>query len=139
MTYAVQQDLVDRFGAVELTQLTDRINGTVIDATVVGRALLDADAEIDGYLSSRYSLPLATVPAVLVRIASDIARYRLWADRASEAVRKRYEDSVRDLKSISNGSVVIDGAAPLAPATHGITVAQRSPTPRFSNDALDGY
>lgn len=139
MTYAVQQDLVDRFSQAEMAQVTDRDSGQVIDTAVLGRALVDADAEIDGYLAARYSLPLATVPVVLVRIAADIARYRLFADRATEAVRKRYEDAVRDLKAISSGTIVIDGAVPLAPAERGMTVAVRSPDPIFSSSTLASF
>ena len=139
MTYAVQQDLVDRFSAEELAQLTDRDQALVIDTDVLGRALADADAEIDGYLAARYSLPLATAPAALVRVAADIARYRLWADRASEAVRKRYEDAVRDLKAMSSGGIVIDGAVALAPAARNMTVTQRSPAAQFGSDTLAGY
>jgi len=105
MTYATQADLEARFGLDELTQLTDRTNAGVPDAVVVARALADADAEIDGYLASRYALPLATVPPVLARIACDIARYRLWEDRASEEVRRRYEDARRLLESIARGQV----------------------------------
>ena len=68
MPYATQADLETRFGSAELAQLTDRISGSVIDAAVVGRALADAEAEIDGYLAARYQLPLASAPAVLGRI-----------------------------------------------------------------------
>jgi len=105
MTYATQADLEDRFGVDELTQLTDRVGAGVPDAAIVARALADADAEIDGYLASRYALPLATVPPMLARIACDIARYRLWEDRASEEVRLRYEDARRMLESIAKGMV----------------------------------
>ena len=40
MTYATQADLTDRFGAVELAQLTDRASGLVIDRAVLERANL---------------------------------------------------------------------------------------------------
>ena len=60
MSYAAQSDLTDRFSAAELAQLTDRVNGTVIDTTVLGRALSDADAEIDSYLATRYALPTSS-------------------------------------------------------------------------------
>ena len=39
MPYATQADLETRFGSVELAQLSDRTNGSVIDAAVV--ALFD--------------------------------------------------------------------------------------------------
>lgn len=115
MTYATQADLETRFGQGELAELTDRVNGAVIDTGVVARALADAEAEIDGYLASRYSLPLATVPPLLPRLCADIARYYLHDERVTEAVRNRYTDAVRVLKSIASGDVQIDGSAALAP------------------------
>jgi phage gp36-like protein len=139
MPYALQADLVTRFGSEELAQRSDRINGSVIDATVVARALADADAEIDAYLAVRYQLPLASVPAVLGRVACDIALYRL-CDIPPDEVRKRYEDAVRDLKRAADGSLVIDGASPLAKSTTGGGgVTSKSPERIFSNDQLSGY
>jgi phage gp36-like protein len=124
MTYATQQDLVDRFGSEELIQLTDRANNGTIDSTVVTRALSDADAEINGYLAARYSLPLATVPAMLVRLACDIARYQLWSHRVTEAVRTRYEDAVKLLKSLSRGEAELGVATgqETPPSDSGIAV-----------------
>jgi phage gp36-like protein len=49
-------------------------------------------------------LPLPTVPAVLTRITCDIARYRLWEDRASDEVRRRYDDAVKLLTHISSSA-----------------------------------
>jgi phage gp36-like protein len=141
MTYAIQSDLSDRFGATELAQLTDRINGTVIDTTVLGRALSDADAEIDSYLATRYALPLVSTPVVLVRLAADIARYCLMRDGATTAVRQRYEDAVSLLKRISSGDVQLAGSTPLTAATtgRGNAVAVKAPDQVFSTDALSGY
>ncbi|MEN9671438.1 MAG: hypothetical protein RL018_1715 [Pseudomonadota bacterium] len=124
MTYATQQDMVDRFGSDELIQLTDRTNIGAIDSTVVSRALTDADAEINGYLAAQYSLPLDTTPAVLVRLACDIARYQLSADRVTDAIRDRYKDAVAFLKSLSRGEAqlgVATGNAP-TPTDSGIAV-----------------
>ena len=123
MPYATQADLEARYGADELTQLTDRIGAGVPDAAVINRALADADAEIDGYLATRYALPLPTVPPVLARIACDIARYRLWEDRASEEVRRRYEDARRILESIANGRVSLGlPEATAAPALAAVSL-----------------
>ena len=58
---------------------------------------------------------LPTVPAVLVRLACDVARYRLWRDRASEEVRRRYEDAIKLLINISRGVVAL-GLAEADPA-----------------------
>ncbi len=140
MTYATQQDMTDRFGAVELAQLTDRSAGVVIDTTVLARALSDADAEIDGYLATRYTLPLASTPAVLVRLAADIARHSLYGTSVTTAVRDRYLDAVSLLKRISSGDVQLAGAA-LVPVVGGTgnAVAARTPERVFSAAQLAHY
>jgi phage gp36-like protein len=133
VTYATQTDLVDRFGSAEILQLTDRSGGNLIDTTVLGRALADADAEIDAYLAARYELPLATVPAIVVRLAADIARYRLWDDRASVEVRARYDDAVRVLARIADGDVSLGLPAASAPAP-ATGVAWSAPDRRWTAD-----
>lgn len=139
MTYATQQDLEDRFGADELIQLTDRTNVGAIDSTVVSRALGDADAEINGYLAAQYTLPLATVPAVLVRLACDIARYQLGADRVTEAMRERYKDAVSFLKSLSKGDAQLGVATGQAAQPTESGIAFTAPDRVFSKATLNDY
>jgi len=140
MTYATQTDLVERFGEAELAQLSDRESGVVLDTAVITRALADADAEIDAYLATRYALPLASVPAVLPRLAADIARYWLFDDRVTDAVRNRYLDAVSLLKRLASGEVRLDGATTPPPAANGsVGVASRAPARVFDADALSSY
>lgn len=119
MSYATQQNLVTRFGSDELIQLTDLNNLGSIDPAVVSVALADADAEINSYLAGRYNLPLTQVSAELVRLACDIARYRLFDVRATEAVKVRYDDAIKKLRDIGKGlaSLGIDEAG------HAVAVA----------------
>lgn len=108
MAYATRQDMVDRFGETEMIQISDRgIPATAIDAAVVDAKLADAAAEIDGYLGQRFTLPLASVPAVLKRIATDLARYHLYDDRATEQVTKRYDDAIAFLRGVAKGDLSI--------------------------------
>ena len=144
MTYATQQDLIDRFGAQEIAQLTDRANGTVIDTAVVGRALADADAEIDAYLATRYALPLTSTPPVISRLASDMARYALFDDRVTLAVRQRYEDALKLLKNISTGLVKLEAGAgaaalPVPINTAVMPIASRSQAKVFDATGLALY
>lgn len=117
MTYATQADLEARFSAEEVLQLADRNRDGVIDAGVVDQALADADAEIDGYLGSRYQLPMAAVPQIIKVYACDVARYRLYANAATEEVRNRYLDAQKFLRLAAEGKVMIgpspNGTAPL--------------------------
>jgi phage gp36-like protein len=139
MTYATQQDLIDRIGEDELIQLTDRNNTNSINSSVVGRALADADAEINSYVVARYALPLPEVPAILVRLACDIAHYQLSGNRVGEAVRTRYEDAVKYLKSLSKGEAQLGVASgePAAPTDAGI--AYVAPPRAFNRKNLSDY
>ncbi len=142
MAYATQTDMEDRFGAAELVKLTDRDDPPAgqIDAAVLARAIADAEAEINGYLAGRYALPLASVPAVLARIACDLARYYLYDDWTNEPVRDRYEDAVRLLKGISEGKIAL-GIDPATqdPVTPSGAASSTAATRVFSRDTMRGY
>ncbi|MCW8857702.1 MAG: DUF1320 family protein [Kangiella sp.] len=105
MAYAVLEDMVKRFGEQELIDLTDRAATGSIDEVVVAQALDDASAIIDGYLGSRYKLPLPSTPSIVVPMCCDIARYYLYDDQATEQVTKRYEDTIRYFKGVASGSI----------------------------------
>jgi len=141
MSYATRQGMIDRFGEEELIQLTDRANpaNNVIDNIVLDAALLDADAEINGYLQARYTLPLVAVPLLISRLARDIARYYLYDDHVPEAIETRYKAAVKTLEQISKGVVQLglDSAGDTTPSTSSpITVAD---APVFSPDSLKGF
>jgi phage gp36-like protein len=140
MSYASQADMEDRFGATELAQRTDRTNGAVIDTVVLGRALADADSEIDGYLATRYTLPLPSTPPVVNRLACEIARYRLFDDGVPETVRVRYQDAVSLLKRLSSGEVQLAGISPVVVAGGtGNAVATRTAPKQFDGISLGVY
>lgn len=108
MTYRTQADLVREFGAVELVQLTDRDEPPTgeIDAERVAKAIETAAAEINVYLEGRYSLPLASVPTVLRRVAVDMARYFLHIDITEDhPVAQRYARQVKLLRGIADGTL----------------------------------
>ncbi|WP_459199052.1 gp436 family protein [Ralstonia pseudosolanacearum] len=108
MTYCTQADLVREFGAVELVELTDRADPPTgeIDAERVAEAIETAAAEINVYLEGRYSLPLASVPTVLRRVAVDMARYFLHVDIGEDhPVAQRYVRQVKLLRGIADGTL----------------------------------
>jgi len=105
--YTTQAEMEARFGTRELLALTDRASppAGAIDPAVVAQAITDADAEIDSYLNGRYKVPLPVVPNVVKRISADIARYRLFDDKATEEVATRYKDALAWLKDVARGVV----------------------------------
>ena len=99
--YATEVDLKTRFGAQVIDDLKLGREGGADPVDVVQVALQDAEEEINGYIGSRYSLPLASVPSNLKRIACDIARYRLYTEEPLEHITKLYEEAVSFLKLIA--------------------------------------
>jgi phage gp36-like protein len=139
MTYATQQDLIDRFGEAQLKQVADRDGDDGLDPDVVAKALADADAEIDGYIGVRYELPLASTPARLVTIACDIAFYRLHPAGVPEDVRQRYYDARSFLLDVAKGLALLDVAGD-EPDDAGDGVVQHTgPARAFSRDSLKGF
>lgn len=141
MSYATQQDMIDRYGEREVRMLTDRENMGMIDATVLAYALTQADAELDGYLQGRFSLPLATVPVLLVGIACDIARYRLAGTdvRETDPIRTRYKDAIKLLTSISKGELNLGLSAGGQAAPEAGAVRVTEGTRVFTPDTLSDY
>lgn len=138
--YAIEADMLMRFQLTELIQLTNRDRkATAVDALVLDRALSDADAEIDARLAPRYKLPLLTVPRLLVNVACDIARYRLYDDRATEQVARRYEDALKLLNALASGklSLGLDAQADGTPPVDGPSAT--TPVRIFSADTLKDY
>lgn len=124
MTYCAKADLEKRFGT-EIAQLLDRNNDGTEDTGILDTALADTDAEINGYLQGGgYALPLSEVPDLVKAIACDIARYRLWDDRAPEEVRKRYEAAISRLRDIAKGVIRL-------PLSDGTAVEQTGGAPVY--------
>lgn len=115
MAYAVVSDMTARFGEAEMIQLTyvasDGDDGPAVNAATIGLAIESASGQMDMYLGARQALPLTGLStgqtADLTRLCCDIARYRLWDDRASDEVRARYEDAIRVMEMIATGKLTL--------------------------------
>lgn len=132
MNYAAPINLIDQFGAEEIAQRADR--GTprlVTDAMlrtaaageslagytpeqqaatlaaleVVNARLLDAESVINGYLATRYAVPLATVPRLVTVVACDLVRYALYDDITPDAVADRNKNALKQLDAIAKGLI----------------------------------
>jgi phage gp36-like protein len=140
--YVSQAQLVDRYGTALLRQLTDRATppSGAIDAAVVTRAITDAGALIDGYLSGRYQLPMATVPIMLLPVASAIAIYLMHGQIVTEKIRLDYQDAIKTLSNIANGSMRLDvaGAEPAGKAVSGVPQTN-APARPIVNGPIGGF
>lgn len=143
MSYTTKAAMIDRFGDSEVIALTDRARNGVIDDAVLTAALVTADAEIDPYLASRYTLPLTTVPKVVSGFACDIVRYRLCGTGGvmeTDEIRNRYKDAIKFLEAVRDGKITLGvDAANVAP-NHPSQVQIVSGSDRvFTGTSLAGF
>jgi phage gp36-like protein len=138
MSYATTTDLLTRTGADTIAQLVDRIMPRVVTGqmlldvaantnlgaysadqlaraavatTAAQRALKDATDTIDGYVGTRYTLPLSPQPALLNRIACDMARFILQGDQVPEAVQKKQDAAMKLLADVAAGRLSLGAEA----------------------------
>lgn len=110
MTFASQSDMETRFGDQELQLIAER-NDASTYAGVIAAALQDADAEIIGLVGRAVTIDPLNPPLNLIRLACDIARYRLYGANPPEDVRLRYKDATAFLTRVGAGQVSLDGGA----------------------------
>jgi phage gp36-like protein len=109
LAYCAQTDIVKLLTPAQLVQLTDDDADGVADAAVIAEGIAQADAEIDGYLGSRYAVPVSPVPALLRQLSVAISIWRLYSRRSflNELRREDYDDSVARLKDLAAGRMVL--------------------------------
>lgn len=164
MSYATVQDMIDRFGELELVQLTDTVNipPSAVNTVRVEVKLGDAQAFVDGYVGQVYRLPLrgcakpASVPGgaleyvpppALTRLSCDLARYYLHDDLAPEnEVYRRFKAAVKELEAIAAGAAQLAcpwGGSPGelvgADAQQGAEVAYSFSPRQVTDDTLRGF
>ena len=108
-----------------LLGLADRDGDGNADPSVMDMSINWAERTIDGKLSARYSVPLATnynsVPGTIRQICLDFAKWRLlkgtlqhegFANNISDAWEADYNNGVQMLSSYATGTAVIPALTP---------------------------
>jgi phage gp36-like protein len=148
VAYASSDDMIARYPNRDLVQLTNEDpTQTEINTSVIDQALADASAEIDGYLDGRFALPLTDAPALLDRLACDVAMYRLQSLRPLHDMadaRKRYEDAIELLVRVARGEVTLgltsDNLEPAEGHDEITLIKEPGPAMRiFSRSSMRGY
>lgn len=119
--YATRDDMVKRYSLTEVSQLERYLMGD----ESVDAAIADAGSIIDGWIGAKYTIPLEYPPENIKIFVCDIARYLLWKSKASEEVRRRYEDAMSYLKGVSKGTNVL---LVKNPTTEEVKPAAKSPS-----------
>lgn len=166
MPYATAGQLLDRFDAEEIAQRADRgvprlVTAALLRAAAAGtslaawteeeqaaataalalinQAVADADGTIDGYLSGRYAVPLASPPPNVGRIACDLVRYYLNDDQVTEAVEKRYTAAIAWLRDVSSGKASLGADLGAAAQPTGGSVEMVSDATVFGRKNSGGF
>lgn len=111
--YCTIADIEKSYTSNVLAQLTDDVNGSVINYALVEEVITNSSNVMDDYLRGSYTLPLVNTHAVLTKICICIVRYEL-AKRRSGVVdkegleRTEYEDGLELLKNIQGGRITLD-------------------------------
>ena len=110
ISYATLDELCLRYGDNTVLQLTDLERRGQINADIAQQALLDATAEIDGYLN-RYTRPFPQIPRLLTVYCCDIAIYRLATGmrQGNDDMDTRYKHAIDYLKQVARGTATISG------------------------------
>lgn len=142
MAYCALADIEKLIPASSLIQLTkDAEPYDAVDTDKVDAAIGDAGDLIDGYLRSRYELPLSPVPALLGKLAVDMAVYNLYSRRPEqempETVKDRYRDALKLLAAIQEGKISLGTEAGSTPEPGQYKTNKTSESKVFTDEVLD--
>ncbi|EOF5041049.1 gp436 family protein [Providencia rettgeri] len=149
MSYATLNDMYARYSQSDLHTLIDvKIDNSftlsseeLTDARhrLLQIALDDATATIDGYIDGRATLPLKTVPTVLIRVACVLARFSLEEGQATEKATKDKEDVIRLLEKVSAGDISLGLSREAERPTGGDVAIIQSAGSVWSRDKSRGF
>lgn len=144
MAYCTLDDIKKLIPEQFIAQLTDdAVPSDDPDTDKVDKAIADAGELIDGYLRSRYDLPLSPVPGLIGKLAVDIAVYNLYSRRPEgempETVKDRYRDALRVLEAIQAGKVTLGTTSGTTPEPGQYKSNKDSCDRVFTDEVLNKY
>lgn len=142
--YCSQADILNQLPEAELIALTDDSQNGTVDSAHVESAIIDAGDIIDGFLRSRYPLPVSPVPGLIKTLAVDITIYRLYSRRFGtdmpESITSRYKNALNILDKIQKGVIRLGIETVAAPSEGGLVRTNKSSEDKvFNKDLLSRY
>lgn len=122
----------------------DEINlNNSADAVVVrfNQAAAEAQAEIDPYLTGRYTLPFATTPTLIIAISDEITIYNCYKRRGEipEQIQNIYKANVKMLEKISSGMMDLGIADEPQNLSNEITTNKTASDRTFNDNMWEKY
>lgn len=112
--YCTAQDIVEDLTEKVVAQLSNDSDPNQVNQEIVNKYITDSSQLIDGFLRSRYVLPLSNVHAVIKKVCIDIVKYELYKRRGKvfESIQDLYDDSISTLQKIQKGMITLDEGNP---------------------------
>lgn len=119
MAYCTQTNIINlELTEKELIQLTDDPGLGSVTTAMVTAAIAKADAEIDAYCQTAYTVPFSTVPAIVLGWSATLAAFNLYRNRTKPTTLiDRYNKVMSTLKDVQAGKFGIPGQTALADTT----------------------
>lgn len=143
--YISAQDLTEVLSERSLIELSnDHSRATENNPLVLDKACQYATETVDGYLRSRYLLPLNTVPSIVRNICLQLARFWLYSRRPEgkgfpENVKETYAQALKDLERIQSGKLHLGLEELNENGTNALTDVPKFKTRANKKMDLSGY
>lgn len=124
MPYISVDDYLTLYGERETTLITAKNAGDPFDSAAVDAQIAKAEEEANGYIGKRYTIPLASPPALVTGIVSSLARWYLFKNNRPQTVIDDAEVARKQLLLIAKGELTI-------PSADGVIPEQDSSRPSF--------
>lgn len=129
--YCTYADIEESYTENTLAQLTDDVNGTVVNSEIVVNFIGLCSNIIDDYLRGTYSLPLKNEHSILKKICICFVRYELAKRRTGVAEDDfehiEYKDALSLLKDIQCGKITLDEPAEEATKSSAVVEVRTKP------------
>jgi phage gp36-like protein len=93
-----------------LAELSNDINPLIVESSVVNDLISESTEYIDGFLRTRYTLPLINIHQILKDVCIDIVKYKLFKrrDKTDDRTDKLLDDAKSTLKAIQRGELILN-------------------------------
>jgi phage gp36-like protein len=114
VAYTVQTDLDEYLSEKVLIQLTDDDRTQSINSDIVTECIEGAEAEVNGYLATRYTVPFTTAPALVLEICIVFTVLRLYLRRGPvpDSFQLVVDEKRRTLDKIVDGTIKLPDVDP---------------------------
>jgi len=130
----IKEDMTEKVVA----QLSNDENPNLVNEEIVSKYISESSQLIEGFLRSRYELPLSNEHAILKKVCIDIVKYELYKRRGKvfDNIQNLYKDGIATLEKIQKGMITLnEGTAETRPGF--FLVSERKPV--FDKTKLENY